>query len=44
MNPAELLRLLAGFAKHTQYLAVERHLIDAARKSIGAIEHLIRAR
>src|SRR5580692_4191152 len=42
VDPAELLELLAGAAEHAQNLAVEAQLVDAARKSVGDIEHLVR--
>src|SRR5580693_3975223 len=44
VDPAELLELLAGAAEHAQNLAVEAQLVDAARKSVGDIEHLVRRR
>src|SRR5205085_4965675 len=44
VDPAELLRLLARFAQHTEHLAVERELVDAARECVRAEEHLIRTR
>ncbi len=44
MDPAELLRLLAGLAEHAQELAVEGQLVDAPRLGIGTVEHLARPR
>src|SRR5215467_10933849 len=41
VNPTELLWLFARLAEHTQDLAIERELIDAARTRIGAVEHLL---
>src|SRR5581483_132850 len=38
--PAELLELLAGFPEYAEDLAVERQLIDAAGKRVGAVKHL----
>ena len=36
MNPAELFQAFAGPPEHSQKLAVERQLVDAAGKTIGA--------
>src|ERR1043166_10004939 len=38
VNPAELLELLARRPQHTQHLAVERELVDAARIGIRAVD------
>src|SRR4030088_2984985 len=42
MDPSELLGLLAPLAEHAEHLAVEAQLVDAARKRIRAVEHLVR--
>src|SRR5258708_32411361 len=39
VNPAELAKLLAGFAEDAEDFSVEREFVDAAGKSIGAEEH-----
>src|SRR5450631_1290252 len=44
MDPPELLELLARFAEHAEHLAVEAQLVDAARKRIRAVEHLVGGR
>jgi len=36
VNPSELLELLACFAEHTKHFSIERHLVDAAWKRVGA--------
>jgi len=40
VDPAELLELLAGFAEHTEHLAVERELVNPSRMGIGGVENL----
>lgn len=42
MNPAELLQLLAGLTQHAEQLSFERQFVDAPRKRIGTVQHLIR--
>src|SRR5438067_13898306 len=34
VDPAELLQLLARFAEHAKHLAIERELVNAARKCV----------
>ena len=41
VNPAELTKLLAGFAKDAEDFPVEREFVDAAGKSVGSVENLI---
>src|SRR3989442_8280175 len=41
VNPAELAKLLAGFAEGAEEFPVEREFVDAAGEGIGSIEYLI---
>ena len=43
VNPAELPGLLAGLAKHSKDFSIERKLVNAAGKRVGAEEHGMRA-
>src|SRR5205823_9713558 len=43
VDPAELLRLLAGFAEHSQHGAVQRQLVDPPRKRVGDVQILRRS-
>src|ERR1019366_3702971 len=42
VNPAEFFRLAASAAKYAQNFSFERHLVNAARKSVGRVEILRR--
>ena len=44
VNPAKLTKLLPGLAEHAQHLSIKTQLVDAARKTIGTVEHLMRRR
>src|SRR6266851_5605217 len=44
MNPAKLFQLLARFPEHAENLALERELVNPARKTIRAIQNLVRRR
>src|SRR5260370_20625968 len=41
VNPAELAKLLAGFAEDAKDFSVEREFVDAAGQCIGAEEHRV---
>src|SRR5262245_42092641 len=41
MNPAELFGLTARLTQYAENLAVEGNLVNAARKRVGRIQHLI---
>src|SRR3984957_8541989 len=41
VDPAELLELFSCLAQDAEHLSIERHLVDAAGKRVGAVEHLI---
>src|SRR5260370_41351808 len=41
VNPAELAKLLAGFAEDAKDFSVEREFVGAAVKCIGAEEHRV---
>src|SRR2546422_4816398 len=40
VNPAELTKLLAGFAEDAEEFPVEREFVDAAGESVGGVENL----
>src|SRR2546425_4760381 len=40
VNPAELAKLLAGFAEGAEEFPVEREFVDAAGESVGGVENL----
>src|SRR5947199_271429 len=42
VDPSELPELLARFAQHSQDLALEAQLVDAPRKGVGGVDHLVR--
>src|SRR5690349_24796945 len=41
VNPAELAKLLAGFAGHSENLAIEAQLVDAPGESVGGTADMI---
>ena len=43
VNPSELAGLFAGFAEDAEDSSIERKFVDAAGKSVGSIEDLIRS-
>src|SRR5260370_32063454 len=44
VDPAELAKLFAGFAEHTENFSVEAEFVDAAGESVGGAENLVRSR
>src|SRR5882724_5127097 len=41
MNPTKLSQLFPGFAQHTQHFAIQTQFVNAARKSVRAVQHLM---